>query len=139
MEFYGRRSHEGRKISLDMQNIKVVVTDTHYYYNKNNVTCKADFTVRLPKALEDLIGWIDGDCTATAFCSPKDAYDQRTGEKIALAKAESRIYEGVVGELNGRIDRIRNVIETTAPVVTKFNLKAVNAITHNDGYIDRIS
>lgn len=138
MEFYNK-SLGREKINLDIDNIKVVVTDTQYYYNKNNVTCEAEFEVKLPKALEKLIGWIEGNCKATAFCAPKDTYNQRTGEKIALAKVESRIYEGVVVELNKRIERIKETLNVSSPVITNFNIKAVGAIHHNEEYIKRIS
>lgn len=125
--------------TLDMDNIKVVVRDAEYYYNKNNVTCKADFIVRMPRALEDLIGWIEGTCSATAFCHSDDTYNKEVGEKIALAKAETRIYEGVMNEISKRIIGIKDTIDLVEPVVEKFEDKAIRSIDHNSDYIERIS
>lgn len=127
------------KITLDAKNIKLIVTDAKYYYNKNNVTCKACYSLKTPSVLWSLIGNICGCVKATAYCDADDTYNKEIGNKIALAKAESKAYEKAKAELTKRITLIENIIYASEPLIEDFSNKTGAFIEHNKNYIDNIS
>lgn len=126
-------------ITLNKNSIKLYVEATNYYYDKNNVTCKAVFNVDMPDILRALIGGISGVVKATAFCAEDDVYNKTIGEKIALAKAESYAYKRANAMLTKRLKLIEDIICLNEPLVEDFSNKAKNCIEHNSNYIETIS
>lgn len=70
-----------------------------------------------------------------AVCSPNDKFDVNIGKKIALAKAESAIYNKACKVIANEMNVCADYIE----MLRTFFLKADDVIEHNLDYIDRLS
>lgn len=129
-----------KKINLENANIKLVIDDVNYYHNNNNyTTCVVRYYVKMPETLWNLIGDIEGEAKSTTHCSPNDEYDQKTGEKVALARAENKAYEKVFKEIRKKLWVYINSLEAVIPVVENFKVKTTKSIDHNKTYIKNIS
>lgn len=127
------------RVKLDRSDIKLVVAHKEYYYNGNNVTCKAYYYVKMPLILENMIGTINDNVIATAVCHKDDTYVKEIGEKIALAKAESKAYSKVRKKMSNTLKMLFGPMVIAVEMANCFYTKAFRACSHNHEYINRIS
>jgi hypothetical protein len=73
--------------------------------------------------------------TATAKCADGDVFDIERGKRIALAKAENKVYLAAVRLLDEHMKHIANIVNA----YNKFNDKAYHTCAHNDDYISSLS
>ena len=74
--------------------------------------------------------------TAKATCSVKDKNDERIGQAVAQAKAESKCYAAVRKLLH---DRVTTGCAVLISALMRFEEKSDAVIAHNKTYIDRVS
>lgn len=125
-------------MNLDRSDIKMSTIETKYFYNGDNVTCELFATLKTPDVFDALFGPIVKVVKATAKCHPDDGYNKKLGERIALARAESKAYRQLANEMNRRYEYVVEAIETLAPYRLAFNEKAEKCISHNAEYIKQI-
>lgn len=122
-------------MNLDRTDIKMSTLETNYYYNGNNVTCELFATLKTPDVFTALVGPIMKVVKATAKCHKDDTYSKELGERIALARAESKAYRQLANEMNRRYEYVVDAIESLAPYRMDFNHKAAKSISHNTEFV----
>ena len=70
-----------------------------------------------------------------AYCNDNDEFDEERGKRIALAKAENKLYAKCADYYNKEINKYTSYIEK----MILFNKKAEKFCTHNEKYINDIS
>ena len=70
-----------------------------------------------------------------AKCNKEDKFDVERGKRIALSRAENKIYEMALKKIN----KIYNCFKQYNEKIIKFNNKTIKAIAHNNNYIDALS
>ena len=121
-------------MNLNRNDIKLTTLKNEFFYDGNNVTAKLLATLKIPDVLYDIFGDFPIVVKATAKCHEDDKYDKKTGERIALARAESKAYRLLSNELQRRWDYVLEAIETLNPVRIAFIEKANNCVEHNTRY-----
>lgn len=85
-------------------NIKISFGDPTYLIFGNYTKCQMNFEVKMPYMLEKIaevlvdkkyLPPIPTSCKACAYMHPKDEYDEATGLKVSMAKAEVVAYKKV--------------------------------------------
>lgn len=71
---------------------------------------------------------------AKAICSDNDVYDVEKGKKIALAKAQTKLYSQVEREVRKNFEAYKNKMEEYIKALSK---TAMEVKTSNDVYIKR--
>ena len=125
-------------MNLDRNDIKMTTVSTEFYYNGDNVTVELHAALKTPEVFTYVFGPFYKVVKATAKCRPGDAYDKRTGEKIALARAEAKAYRQLSNEIDRRWKYMLEALETLKPVKDAFQEKAENSIEHNTRYVDEL-
>lgn len=125
-------------MNLDRNDIKMSTVETNYYYNGDNVTCELVATLKAPEVFDNIFGPIFKVVKATAKCHKDDTYNQECGEKIALARAESKAYRQLNNEINRRWDYLLEAVEALLPYKMAFAAKAEKSIEHNATYVSEL-
>lgn len=99
------------------------------------VKCYITCTVYVPTSLSSILYMENFQTFAKGYakCDGKDKFDPEVGKRIALARAESKIYWKVRTEVNKVIENAKRFIEGGQKFVTK----AYRVIGHNQMYIDK--
>ena len=121
-------------MNLDRNDIKLTTLNTQYFYDGNNVTVKLSATLKTPEVLAEIFGPFYIVVKATAKCHEDDAYSKSVGERIALARAESKAYRLLSNDLQRRWKYVLDAVEVLAPVKDAFQDKADNCVEHNERY-----
>ena len=66
-------------------------------------------------------------------CDGHDVFDEYTGKKIALARAEQKVYIKALHMINAAM----NDVQKFADAYSKFGKKCWDVCAHNEGYIDQ--
>lgn len=74
--------------------------------------------------------------TGKATCSVKDDQDERIGQAVAQAKAESKCYAAISKLLH---DRVTTGCAVLIAALKRFEEKSEAVIAHNETYIDQVS
>lgn len=118
------------------------VYEPQFFVNEDNktVTCKLDAVLdnSVMRTLFDdaFIGFNDRlSATATAKCSPNDAFDIDRGKRIAMARAENKIYRQALS----RMVRWRKIFERAIAKSVQSGNKFMEYSYHNKEYIRAIS
>lgn len=126
-------------INFNVNDLKLSVLDTKYYFNGENVTAIVKVVLDAPYEFMELFGSIYFEVKDVAKCHPDDTYDRELGMRVARAKAEARAYrlakDAVIRRWNGVLD----TIESLAPLKTRFIDKAERCDEHNREYIKQIT
>lgn len=70
-----------------------------------------------------------------AYCNDNDEFDEERGKRIALAKAENKLYAKCVDYYDKEINKYISYMEK----MILFNKRAKKFCTHNEKYINKIS
>lgn len=107
-----------------MTRIKVSFSKPVFIHNKMNTVCKLKYQVNIPY-------FIFGEVTTVSKCSPGDKYDERTGERVALARAEVKARGIVKDKMNRFLKREKNLLDDIKDFIKeidKFNSRDREAI-----------
>lgn len=107
-----------------MTRIKVSFGKPVFIYSKMNTVCKLRYQVDTPY-------FIFGEVTTVSKCNPGDKYDERTGERVALARAEVKARGIVKDKINRFLKREENLLDDIKDFVKeidKFNSRDREAI-----------
>ena len=74
--------------------------------------------------------------TAKAVCTEGDTYSKEIGEKVAQAKAESKLYFAVNKRIQSYLDDVKIAFDSMS---FDFAKKTSRVVSHNQMYIDRIT
>lgn len=125
-------------MNLDRNDIKMRTVSKQFYYNENNVTVELVCTLVTPDLFTEVFGPFYKVVKATAKCHADDKYDKTLGEKIALARAESKAYRLLTNEMKRRWNYLFETIEAVTPLRDAFYEKAENSIEHNERYVKEL-
>lgn len=126
--------------------ISVIGTEYSTDVEKKTVTCKIYYKIKASdhrkiQTINSLNAFVDGGmcvdsvytAVATAKTLPEDVFDQRKGEQISRAKAESMAYNRV----SKFFLRLYNWYgENIASSMVDFVEKSLDVISHNNKYIE---
>ena len=130
----------------DMEKIKISFKDEPQYIihpHSGTVVCIMNYAIE-PNTE---IGWtvrglmhmfdihIPIKCVGVAKLHPGDTWDEKTGMRVAKAKAETQAYLKVSRAISKAMDKI--MIEVN-PVVDDFIKKSIDVIEHNEKFINGI-
>jgi len=118
------------------------VYEPQFFVNESNktVVCKLDAVLdnSIMEIMSDdaLIAFDDHlSATATAKCSPNDVFDVDRGKRIALARAENKIYR----QAHSRLQRWMKVFMRLIVKLKQSSNCFMDYSYHNDDYIQQIS
>lgn len=125
-----------------MEKIKLITDETRFYINKEKrtVACKMSGYVNFPFNNDEynpfyVFNDIKDTVVATAKCHPDDDFDIEKGQRIARARAESKLYSKICR--GGMRKMMRYVFEFEA-AHRDFLDKAAGVIINNGNYINKI-
>lgn len=124
--------------------LKINLLEPEFFVNEfeKTVVCKLGGIMCLPIGLNEI--WLWGktgfypnhSVIAVAKCSPEDTFDVDKGKRIALAKAEIKIYKyfdkGICKLVNDYTKKLK-------PILGEFDFFNEQFIKGNERYIDRVS
>lgn len=122
------------KLKMSFENVEPV-----FYVNKNKktVACK----IR-GYAYETMVDYWCGELTSpsfevvgVAYCNGNDEFDEERGKRIALAKAENKLYGRCADYYARRLEEYLRIVKK----ILEFKEKTTKFCTHNDEYINDIS
>ena len=122
-------------MNLDRNDIKMSTINKVFYYNGNNVTVELFATLKTPDAMSDILGQFYKVVKATAKCHPEDVFSVAKGEKMALARAESKAYAQLSNELYRRWNHVTDALDSLTPLRDAFYEKANGCVEHNERYV----
>ena len=112
---------------------------TQFFVNekKGTVSCVVSARLICPCSWDSpvMINGVEISCTGVAKCHADDTFDVERGKRIAMAKAENKVYLKAVAYLEEKQKHLvfmNNAIET-------FSSKAYHQCSHNVDYMDSIS
>lgn len=118
-----------------MDKIKINFEDPNFFVNKEKktITCKLFGSIDKPKGMYHV--WEDSfNVTCTAKCSPDDEFDMEKGKRIALAKAENKIFE----KAGKSLKELENELSHSLLLIGHYAVNSNNYIAHNNRYIQSI-
>lgn len=120
------------KIKFDNDKTKFFVNE-----KKRTVACVVEGVLCTPYDWDKSIMIPDATFTerAVAKCAPEDTFDIERGKRIALARAENRVYMAALRHL----DKFMEDVEFFLGAYQMFTEKAYHACAHNEDYIDSLS
>jgi hypothetical protein len=127
-------------------NIKVSFTGEPFFTineSEKTITCTLKANLVTPVPVQDDVpanseAFIYGaafSVVAKAKCSKNDVFDIERGKRIAMAKAENKIYAAAEFYLR----KMRKSFAMMVTAIDDFNKKAVRCAAHNLDYIDTLS
>lgn len=112
---------------------------TKFYVNeeKGTVVCVVEALVKTPVDWDSCVLIPNTFLTerGVAKCAPGDKFDIERGKRIALARAENKVYLSALNYL----DKFMEQIGVLVNAYEEFNDKAYHACAHNEDYIDSLS
>lgn len=124
------------------ENFKVSYADNsaRFFVNeeKRTVACELTGALLIPGNVGIFFDWpFDRDVTVTAVarCSKNDTFDVNRGKRIALAKAENKIYLQSLRLINEASKGAEDLLSAR----DRFTEKAYACCAHNEEYIDSVS
>ena len=118
--------------------IKIRFEEPEYEVNpeKGTVECFLRYEVLYPEFTQRIL--FNGEkiyfyTRGTAKVNGEDIFDENTGKKISLAKAERKAYAKVRSQLIKRMNKIADAFDAAVAFVDK----AYEVIDHNDKYLEQ--
>lgn len=108
-----------------MTRIKVSFGKPVFIHNKMNTVCKLRYQIDVPYY------FFRGEVTTVSKYSPGDKYDERTGERVALARAEVKARGIVKDKMNRFLKKEKNLLKDINEFIKdidKFNSRDREAI-----------
>lgn len=112
-----------------------------FYVNKETgkITCTIFAYVNTPHPTERgnnvfVPGFVVKE-TATAKCADGDTFDINRGKRIALAKAENKVYHTATKKIEKAVENYRFIVTA----FDMFDVKSYSCQAHNIDYIDTLS
>ena len=137
-------SFKGERVNDDVQtNDKFSVTDqlndTQFFVNekKGTVVCVLEGYLNVPTTTTDILYLPERifKGVGVAKCADDDVFDVERGKRIALAKAENRIYISAMRYINATTERLVKVL----CAFDDFSEKGYHTCAHNEDYISSLS
>ena len=137
-------SFKGERVANDgNENVKYRVTDslndTQFFVNekKGTVVCVLEGYLNVPTTANDTLYLPERifKGVGVAKCAQDDVFDVERGKRIALAKAENRVYISAVRYIEDTVAKISNI----ADAFVLFSSKAYHTCAHNEDYISSLS
>ena len=124
--------------------VKIQFEEPKYHIDEYNkvVVCRLTAKAMIPHNFKQIMWDVDDvwpldleefETKGIARLSPNDDWDENTGMKVALAKAENKAYEQVCVNLKEYMRSINTVIEQCKD----FFYKSANVIEHNNKYLEK--
>ena len=116
-------------------------TEPVFYINeeKKTVACRMSGTIVGPKSTywgePNFVCNSDISACGVAKCTENDVFDVNRGKRIALAKAENKIYLTALKRLEYSANSMRFLLET----LDNFSEKVYGCCAHNEDYIESLS
>lgn len=112
---------------------------TKFYVNekKGTVVCAVEAVLLVPTNWDGCV-FVPGVRIiekGIAKCAPGDTFDVERGKRIALARAENKVYLSALKHLDGFMEQIAVIVNA----YEEFNDKAYHACAHNEDYIESLS
>ena len=117
------------------ERIKIKFDEPEFFVNeeKKTVACKLRGAINMPEGTYRV--WEDFfNILATAECSPEDEFDIEKGKRIALAKAENKIFK----RARRSLQYLKNDLEYTVNLIAGYEINSQSYIDHNEEYIKTI-
>ena len=112
---------------------------TKFYVNeeKGTVVCSVEACLLVPTDWNSCVYVPDIHLTekGIAKCAPEDTFDVERGKRIALARAENKVYLSALKHLDKSMEQIAVIVNAYGD----FNDKAYRACAHNEDYIESLS
>ena len=112
---------------------------TKFYVNeeKGTVVCSVEACLSVPTNWDGCVFVPDTTLIekGIAKCAPEDAFDVERGKRIALARAENKVYLSALKYLDKFMEQIVVIINA----YDGFNDKAYHSCAHNEDYIESLS
>lgn len=119
--------------------IKFNSEKTKFFVNekKKTVACVVEGELRTPYDWDKAIMIPHATLTerAVAKCAPEDTFDIERGKRIALARAENKVYIAALRHL----DKFMDEVAFFSNAYEMFADKAFHACAHNEDYIESLS
>ena len=137
-------SFKGERFANDSnENVKYSVTDslndTQFFVNekKGTVVCVLEGYLNVPTTANDILYLPERifKGVGVAKCAKDDVFDVERGKRIALAKAENRIYISALRYIEDTVGRVSSVLNA----FSDFSDKAYHTCAHNEDYISSLS
>ena len=137
-------SFKGERVANDgNENVKYSVTDslndTQFFVNekKGTVVCVLEGYLNVPTTANDILYLPERifKGVGVAKCAQDDVFDVERGKRIALAKAENRIYISARRYIEDTVGRVSSVLNA----FSDFSDKASHTCAHNEDYISSLS
>lgn len=136
-------------MKISRNDFKLSFTDVEFHTTVSKKTGKTVITCTLKGYINQpmiddgetfaVIPYWGGDefaVTGKATCSINDKNDERIGQAVAQAKAESKCYAAVSKLLH---DRVTTGCAVLISALMRFEEKSEAVIAHNETYIDQVS
>ena len=112
---------------------------TKFYVNekKGTVVCSVEACLLVPTDWDGCV-YVPGNTfieKGIAKCAPGDTFDVERGKRIALARAENKVYLSALKHLDKSMEQIAVIVNAYGD----FNDKAYRACAHNEDYIESLS
>ena len=112
---------------------------TKFYVNKEKgtVVCSVEGSLLVPTNWDSCV-LVPGATLVekgVAKCAPEDTFDVERGKRIALARAENKVYLSALKYLDKFMEQIAVIVNA----YEDFNDKAYHACAHNEDYIESLS
>ena len=122
--------------------VKIQFTNQEYRVDLKNgvVKCKVTFIPLYPPFLKFVLKGLNqsliGPMTVTAKSrvSSSDTFNEETGRKVALAKAESKAYLRIKSVLKD----LQEYVKLTDWQISNYSDKADKVVTHNQEFVNKI-
>lgn len=102
--------------------------------NPKVVVCKASLS-----SYSASFGSIYRMAIGKAICSDKDTFDEETGKKLALARAQKKILQDLSLEIDRQNDILRTRIESNKDMITDLLRMWTSVSTHEQNILDSFS
>lgn len=120
---------EGNKITCDLRYI--IVNEPRAIYDSN---CYMNSFVGVGIQRRQRRADLYSTATGVAVCSPDDAFDKKTGRRIAQARAEAAAYREAHAIVSKHLNNLRKSIDEAY----QFMDKADSVIEHNKDFVEKI-
>ena len=112
---------------------------TKFYVNeeKGTVVCSVEGSLLVPTNWDSCV-LVPGATIVEkgiSKCAPEDTFDVERGKRIALARAENKVYLSALKHLDEFMGQIAVIVNACED----FNDKAYQACAHNEDYIESLS
>lgn len=122
--------------------VKIQFTNQEYRVDLKNgvVKCKVTFTPLYPPFLKFVLKGLNSSLigpmtvTAKSRVSNSDTFNEETGRKVALAKAESKAYLRIRSILKD----LQEYVKLTDWQISNYSDKVNKVVTHNQEFINKI-